>query len=117
MGFPIGHKCHETEANEPNGTQDCACVSSDARRNAAHAAAACGIPSVAPPFDDDDCCECYCHAGDEDGLTEWDRQADQMEKAMSNRTKRLGRLGNAVVPQIAEWVGRRITELNEDFYG
>lgn len=27
---------------------------------------------------------------------------------MSNRTKRLGRLGNAVVPQIAEWLGERI---------
>jgi site-specific DNA-cytosine methylase len=29
---------------------------------------------------------------------------------MSNRTKRLSRLGNAVVPEIAEWIGRRILE-------
>jgi len=27
---------------------------------------------------------------------------------MSDRTKRLGRLGNAVVPQVAEWIGRRL---------
>ncbi len=31
---------------------------------------------------------------------------------MSDRTKRLSRLGNAVVPQVAEWIGRRIL----DFY-
>ena len=30
--------------------------------------------------------------------------------SMSDRTKRLGRLGNAVVPQCAEWLGRRIIE-------
>jgi hypothetical protein len=29
---------------------------------------------------------------------------------MSNRTARLGRLGIAVVPDIAEWFGRRILE-------
>lgn len=29
---------------------------------------------------------------------------------MSNRTKRLKALGNAVVPQVAEFVGRRIME-------
>jgi site-specific DNA-cytosine methylase len=27
---------------------------------------------------------------------------------MHDRTKRLGRLGNAVVPQVAEWIGRKI---------
>jgi len=31
---------------------------------------------------------------------------------MSNRTKRLGRLGNSVVPEIAEWTGRRILEFD-----
>lgn len=31
---------------------------------------------------------------------------------MSNRTKRLSRLGNAVVPQIAEYIGRRILEFD-----
>lgn len=32
---------------------------------------------------------------------------------MSNRTKRLGRLGNAVVPQISEWIGHRIIEFEQ----
>ena len=32
---------------------------------------------------------------------------------MSNRTKRLGRLGNAVVPQIAEWLGHGIQAFND----
>ena len=27
---------------------------------------------------------------------------------MSDRTKRLSRLGNAVVPQVAEWIGRQL---------
>jgi site-specific DNA-cytosine methylase len=31
-----------------------------------------------------------------------------MEKAMTNRTKRLSRLGNSVVPDCAEWMGRAI---------
>jgi len=31
---------------------------------------------------------------------------------MTNRTKRLGRLGNAVVPQIAEWLGLRILDFD-----
>lgn len=30
---------------------------------------------------------------------------------MSDRTKRLKALGNAVVPQCAEWIGRRIMEM------
>ena len=29
---------------------------------------------------------------------------------MSNRTRRLSRLGNAVVPQVAEWIGVRIMQ-------
>ena len=29
---------------------------------------------------------------------------------MSNRTKRLSRLGNAVVPDCAKWLGERILE-------
>ena len=33
---------------------------------------------------------------------------------MKDRTKRLGRLGNAVVPQCAEFVGRRIMEAVSD---
>jgi len=37
-----------------------------------------------------------------DGLPDW------MDRAMSNRTKRLSRLGNAVVPQVAEYIGRML---------
>jgi site-specific DNA-cytosine methylase len=33
-----------------------------------------------------------------------------MDGAMSNRTKRLGRLGNAVVPDCAQWIGEKILE-------
>lgn len=33
---------------------------------------------------------------------------------MTNRTKRLGRLGNAVVPDCAEWLGRRIQEFDNE---
>ncbi len=44
-----------------------------------------------------------------DGIPDW------MDGAMSNRTKRLGRLGNAVVPQIAEWIGGRILEFDKEF--
>ncbi len=39
-----------------------------------------------------------------DGVSSW------LDRAMSNRTKRLGRLGNAVVPQVAQWLGERILE-------
>lgn len=39
-----------------------------------------------------------------DGLPDW------VDRAMRNRTKRLKALGNAVVPQVAEWIGRRIME-------
>lgn len=42
-----------------------------------------------------------------DGLSDW------MDRAMSNRTKRLGRLGNAVVPECAEWIGRKILEFEK----
>ena len=44
-----------------------------------------------------------------DGIPDW------MDRAMSDRTKRLGRLGNAVVPQVAEWIGRRIAAFDERF--
>lgn len=37
-----------------------------------------------------------------DGLPDW------LVEAMSDRTKRLSRLGNAVVPQVTEWIGRKI---------
>lgn len=40
-----------------------------------------------------------------DGIPDW------LERAMRDRTKRLGRLGNAVVPQVAEWIGRKILEI------
>ena len=41
-----------------------------------------------------------------------------LDGAMSSRTKRLGRLGNAVVPQIAEWIGGRILEFDKELtYG
>ena len=45
-----------------------------------------------------------------DGLSDWTHGA--IEAAMSNRTKRLGRLGNAVVPDCVEWVGERIMEFD-----
>lgn len=32
---------------------------------------------------------------------------------MINRTKRLKAMGNAVVPQCAEWIGRQIISLSE----
>jgi site-specific DNA-cytosine methylase len=32
---------------------------------------------------------------------------------MSNRTKRLGRLGNAVVPACAEWIAQKILEFEK----
>jgi len=34
-----------------------------------------------------------------------------LERAMRHRTKRLGRLGNAVVPQAAQWIGEKILAL------
>lgn len=39
--------------------------------------------------------------------------SDLLDRAMKDRTKRLGRLGNAVVPQIAEWIGSRILEFEK----
>lgn len=33
---------------------------------------------------------------------------------MSNRTKRLSRLGNAVVPQCSQWIGERLLEFAEE---
>jgi site-specific DNA-cytosine methylase len=41
-----------------------------------------------------------------DGLPDW------MDGAMKDRTRRLRRLGNAVVPQVAEYIGRRIMEFS-----
>lgn len=35
---------------------------------------------------------------------------------MNNRTKRLGRLGNAVVPEIAEWIGTKILEFERSLH-
>lgn len=42
-----------------------------------------------------------------DGVPDW------LDGAMQDRTRRLRRLGNAVVPQIAEWIGLRIIEAHE----
>jgi hypothetical protein len=33
---------------------------------------------------------------------------------MKDRTKRLSKIGNAVVPQISEWIGRRILKLETE---
>jgi DNA-cytosine methyltransferase len=54
-------------------------------------------PDLAPALESTVC-------GVADGLSDW------MDQAMKDRTKRLSRLGNAVVPQIAEEIGRRILE-------
>jgi site-specific DNA-cytosine methylase len=35
---------------------------------------------------------------------------------MTARTKRLGRLGNAVVPQVAQWIGERILAAEKEFF-
>jgi DNA (cytosine-5)-methyltransferase 1 len=42
------------------------------------------------------------------------RIPDWLDRAMSDRTKRLKALGNAVVPACAEWVGRRIMQANQE---
>ena len=39
-----------------------------------------------------------------------DGPPDWLDRAMSDRSKRLSRLGNAVVPQVAEWLGVRIMQ-------
>jgi len=41
------------------------------------------------------------------------RIPDWMDRVMSDRTKRLGRLGNSVVPQIAEWIGLKLMEAHK----
>jgi hypothetical protein len=41
------------------------------------------------------------------GLPDW------LDRAMSNRTKRLKALGNSVVPDCAEWIGRQILAFAE----
>jgi len=43
-----------------------------------------------------------------------DRLDGAIEAAMSDRTKRLGRLGNAVVPACAQWLGERILRLHRE---
>ena len=45
------------------------------------------------------------------GLPDW------MDRSMSNRTKRLSALGNAVVPDCAQWLGERIIELDRLLHG
>lgn len=47
--------------------------------------------------------------GADDGLSDWvDGVAGLVEGRVPNRSRRVSALGNALVPQIAEWVGRRI---------
>lgn len=36
---------------------------------------------------------------------------------MKRRTTRLSRLGNAIVPQVAEWLGERMIELDSKLKG
>lgn len=43
---------------------------------------------------------------------EWEGQP-RIETGVPNRVDRLRGLGNAVVPQVAEWIGRRIVEANQ----
>src|SRR5581483_10397647 len=43
-----------------------------------------------------------------------DGLSDQLDRAMSNRTKRLSRLGNAVVPEKAEYIGVKLIEFLEE---
>jgi DNA (cytosine-5)-methyltransferase 1 len=57
-------------------------------------------PDLAPALESQIC-------GVADGTPDW------LDRAMSNRTKRLGRLGNAVVPDCAEWIGLRILAISE----
>lgn len=40
-----------------------------------------------------------------------------LDRSMSNRTKRLSALGNAVVPDCAQWLGERIIELDQLLQG
>ena len=42
----------------------------------------------------------------------FDGVPDLLDRAMSHRTNRLSRLGNAVVPQIPEWIGHRLIEFD-----
>jgi len=52
------------------------------------------------------CSTCWVDGGWEDGLS-------RVASGLSNHTQRLRGLGNAVVPQIAEWIARRIREEEE----
>lgn len=49
------------------------------------------------------------------GRTQWPPEpgVGRMAYGVSRRVDRLGALGNAIVPQVAEWIGRCIMEANE----
>jgi site-specific DNA-cytosine methylase len=40
-----------------------------------------------------------------DGIPDW------LDRALKSRTKRLSRLGNSVVPDCVEWLGRKLLEI------
>lgn len=42
---------------------------------------------------------------------------DWLDRAMKHRTKRLSRLGNAIVPQVAQWLGERVIEFDRQMKG
>lgn len=45
----------------------------------------------------------------------WEHGVMRVANGISNRVDRLKCLGNAVVPQVAEWVGRRVIEISNSF--
>lgn len=44
---------------------------------------------------------------------DWERGISRTARGVPNRTNRVKALGNAVVPQVVEWIGRRIVEVEQ----